>query len=196
MKKILHSIAGQFWAYLICIFVFVILWNGVFGFLVRIPEDEKVTVFIASQSETYAYGEELSSDRPQNLRAVDVRCAIPDSMYFDIYLAIYGYSQSDILILPETLIDFENLSDRFCGIDAEYAKQIGNLGTAESEGNVYGICVYDSESKKSLLSGIEWGSGDTDYYLFFRAGSLHTGDGDTVSENSTVAEILKQMLAY
>lgn len=201
MKHFLQKVARHIWAYLICIFAFAVLWNGVFGFLTRIPASEKVTVFIAARSTTYAHAEELSARRPDGLRAVDVRCAIPDTMYFDVYLSIWGYTQGDILILPETLLDTAALSDRFSPIGADCAEALGGLGTLEADGIIYGIRVHDAETHHSLISGIEWGEGDaeTNYYLLFGRDSVHLGDlpgsGTATADDAAVrvAELLMQL---
>lgn len=177
MRGVWQRILRQIWAYLICIFAFVILWNGVFGFLTRIPAAEKVTVFIASRSETFAGSETLSARRPDGLRAVEVRCAVPDTMYFDICLSIWGYTQADILILPASLVDEGALSERFSPIAASYAASVGRLGTLGADGVTYGIRVYDAATHESLINGIDWGEGDgaPDYYLLFGRNSAHLG---------------------
>ncbi len=200
MKCFWQAILRQIWVYLICIFAFVILWNGVFGFLTRIPAGEKVTVFIASRSETFAGSEELSRRRPEGLRAVEVRCAVPDTMYFDVYLNIWGYTQADVLILPSTLLDESAMSDRFSPIAASYAASVGHLGTLDAGGVIYGIRVHDAAAHESLIPDIAWGEGDTetDYYLLFGRNSAHLGDltdagGVHVGAAARVAELLMEL---
>ena len=199
MKQVWQKIGRQFWLYLVCIFTFIILWNGVFGFLTRIPAEEKVTVFIASRSETFAGSEELSRRRPESLRAVEVRCAVPDSMYFDVYLSIWGYTQADILILPASLIEKGALSERFCPISASYAASVGRLGTLDADGSIYGIRVYDATARESLIADIAWGEGDdvSDYYLLFGRNSAHLGslsETDGVGADGAAARVAELLM--
>ncbi len=199
MKQVWQKIGRQIWVYLVCIFAFVILWNGVFGFLTRIPAEEKVTVFIASRSETFAGSEELSRRRPEGLRAVEVRCAVPNSMYFDVYLSIWGYTQADILILPANLIEKDALSEHFSPISASYTASVGRLGTLDADGSVYGIRVYDAAARESLVADIAWGEGEgvTDYYLLFGRNSAHLGslsETDGVGADGAAARVAELLM--
>lgn len=198
MKRVFRNVIRHVWAYLAVVFVFAILWNSVFAYLTRVPASQKVTVFIASRSEAFPGSETLQQNRPAGLRAVEVRCAVPDTMYFDVYLSIWGYTQADILILPETLLDAASAADRFSPVSPAVEQRLGALGSWDADGTAYGLRVYDSASRTALISGIEWGEGGEapDYYLLFRRGSAHLGDlpgaADAAGDDAAirVAEIL------
>lgn len=178
MKAFFIKVGKNIWAYLICIFAFIIIWSSVFGFLTRVSPQDKVSVFIGSYSQSFEKAQELKESRPEYLKTVEVNVNVLNSMYFDVYLSMFGYSRADIMILPESLATLENCELYFAEISATYLGQFENLGLCEYDGKVYGLKIHDKETHSSLISCINYGEGDKEdnYYLFFGKNSLHISD--------------------
>lgn len=178
MRLFLRRFRKHIAFYLILIFAIVIVWNAVFGFLIRIPAEESIRIFIASGSAEFTETETLRASAPAYVRKVEVTARIPSTMYFDVYLSMYGYSRADILILPESLAGADACTAYFHEIGAAWQGVLPSLGIYEQEGKVYGLCVYDAETGESLISPIQYETGGTaeNYYLFFGQGSLHVSD--------------------
>ena len=149
-----------------------------FGFLTRVSPQDKVSVFIGSYSQSFEKAQELKESRPEYLKTVEVNVNVLNSMYFDVYLSMFGYSRADIMILPESLATLENCELYFAEISATYLGQFENLGLCEYDGKVYGLKIHDKETHSSLISCINYGEGDKEdnYYLFFGKNSLHISD--------------------
>ena len=122
--------------------------------------------------------QELKESRPEYLKTVEFNVNVLNSMYFDVYLSMFGYSRADIMILPESLATLENCELYFAEISATYLGQFENLGLCEYDGKVYGLKIHDKETHSSLISCINYGEGDKEdnYYLFFGKNSLHISD--------------------
>lgn len=178
MKAFFIKVGKNIWAYLICIFAFIIIWSSVFGFLTRVSPQDKVSVFIGSYSQSFEKAQELKESRPEYLKTVEFNVNVLNSMYFDVYLSMFGYSRADIMILPESLATLENCELYFAEISATYLGQFENLGLCEYDGKVYGLKIHDKETHSSLISCINYGEGDKEdnYYLFFGKNSLHISD--------------------
>ena len=199
MNTFFIKIRKNIWAYLICIFAFIIIWSSVFGFLTRISPQEKVSLFIGSYSQSFEKAQELQKSRPEYLKTVEINARVLNSMYFDVYLSMFGYSRADIMILPESLATRENCELYFAEISDAYLGQFENLGLCEYDGKAYGLKIHDKETQSSLISCINYGEGDKEenYYLFFGKNSLHISgltEADKKNEWDGAIKIAQKLL--
>ncbi len=198
MKAFFKKIKNNIWAYLLCIFVVIIMWSGVFSFLTVVDEEEKVSVFIGSYSQSFTRTSELEESRPDYIKKVEVTARVLNSLYFDVYLSMFGYSNADILILPESLATAENCELYFAEISPEYVEELDNLGVFEYNDKVYGLKVHSKGIDDGLITCIDYSAGDEDenYYMFFRNNSLHIGEMSEEDGETDVAaiEIAKKLL--
>ena len=178
MRKVLKRVGSNLWAYLLCVFVVVIIWNGIFGALTSIPAEEKIVVFIASNDQFLVEADQLQQDLPNGIKSVDVYLKAPSTTYFDAYLTAYGYLQGDILILPESVVQSGRLSEYFSQIPEKYLQEFPHLGLWQENGKIYGLQIHDCESHQSVISSLNYGQAEDEenYYLFFGLKSLHLGD--------------------
>lgn len=203
MKGVLQKIGRDIWAYMVCILVVFFIWDWAFGYLTRIKTEEKVSVFIGSYSVSYDKADYLNETRPEYLKVVQVNAYSLDVGMFPTYLNVFGYVESDILILPEFCISEEICTNYYAEIFEEYQNVFKDLGCNlgfYGESNVYGIKIHDKESGESLIKGIDYGEGENeeDYYLLFNKRSLHLSDlsGGKPSEMNGAIEVAKRLLSY
>lgn len=196
MKKILRRIVNDLWAYILWIVVVIVAWTLIFGYLTHIDVDEKVCVFIGSQSAGFEKYEELNEKRPDYLKKVEVNAySINDGM-FSTVLSIFGYEAGDILILPESRLSEESCPQSFAEISPSYCQQFANKGFYTADGKVYGLLVHEKGNTESLISCIDYGKSENDdnYYLLFNVKSLHLSDLSDESKKSNMDGAIKVAL--
>ncbi|MGN0813416.1 MAG: hypothetical protein ACI4MQ_07910 [Candidatus Coproplasma sp.] len=200
MKNILHRIGKDIWAYIVCIFVVIMLWSWIFNIITKVKTEEKVSVFIATYTNKFEKYEELNDTRPEYLRTVELNaCSINDGI-FSSYLSVYGYEIGDILILPESYLSKDNCAYYYAEISATYQAAFENLGYYTTEnGKVYGIKIHDKDTHESVIDCISYGDEDKEqnYYLLFNRKSVHLSDLSDESKKSEMngaIEIAKRLL--
>lgn len=187
MKEIVKKIGKDIWAYIIFIIAVTFVWNMVFDSLTGIKSEEKVSVFIGSQSSGFEKTDTLNDEsRPEYLKIVEVNAYSVEDYMFSTILNVSGYEKGDILILPESLARDEVCTKYFAEISEAYQAQFNNLGFCHVEDKVYGIKIHDKENHESLIDGIDYGEGEKEenYYLFFNKKSLHLSDLSDESKKS------------
>lgn len=199
MKQVIHKIEKDLWIYIACVMVVVFAYSWIFGYLTTVKTEEKITVFIGSNSATFEKTEQLNEVRPDYLKVVEVRAyALSDSTY-DTCLTIFGYEMGDILILPESNLKEETCGERYAEISADYQSKFDNLGWYEVDGKVYGIKIHDKQSHQSLIDCLDYGKEDDeqDYYLLFNKNSVHIGDlsdASAINERNGALAIASELL--
>lgn len=200
MKEILRKIGKDIWAYIACVLVAIFIWSWAFGYLTKIKPEEKLGVFIGSYSVNFDQADYLNENRPEYLKVVQVNAYSVSNGMFYTYLSVFGYTEGDILILPESYISAENCASLYAEISESYKSQFEHLGFYEIEGKVYGIKIHDKEAHESVIEGIDFGDGEKEenYYLLFNKDSVHLSDlsGGEKTERNGAIEIAKRMLTY
>lgn len=207
MKAFIKKIEKNFWFYIAWLLLAVIVWDWIFGLLTRLKPIEKVSVFIGCYSETFEREEELNESRPAYLKGLEFNVFPNDEIYFSIRLEYHGLEEGDILILSESRAK-DYYAQYFSPISEKYQTEISNLGFyTDEDGTVYGLKVYDKETKESLISCLDFvkSSGEDEeaqtdsaldsteentdeeenFYLFFNKNSLHLSD---LAEEEKVSE--------
>ncbi len=174
--------------YLSWFIVMVLFWIWVFGFLTRIPAEEKISVFIGTFSRKFDSYEDLNDKDylPEYLKTVEVNLRQIEEDSFFAMLEVFGYKEADILILPES--EIKACEHYYSSITKQVQKefeQIGcDLGWYQEKDVTYGIRIYDSKTEEQLISCLDYkgdGSVKEDFYLLFNVNSLHLG---TMSEEN------------
>lgn len=193
MKKVIHRIGRDIWAYIACILVVVLVWSLVFSAITKIKNEEKVGVFIGSYSATFEKYEELNTDKPEYLKKIEVNAYSLNVGMFVALLSVFGYEKGDILILPEIYINEEGCISLYADISEGYQEQFENLGFYEVEGKAYGIKIHDKETHESLIDCIDFGEGENEenFYLLFNKKSLHLSDLSDESKRSDMDAAIK-----
>lgn len=187
MKQVIHKIEKDIWIYIASVMVVVFAYSWIFGYLTTVKTEEKITVFIGSNSATFEKAEYLNGARPDYLKMVEVRAyALSDSVY-DTCLTIFGYETGDILLLPESNLNEQTCVDCYAEISVDYQSKFEHLGWYVVDGKVYGIKIHDKQSHESLIDCLDYGKDDDeqDYYLLFNKNSVHIGD---LSDASAINE--------
>lgn len=201
MKNVLHRIGKDIWAYVACIFIAIMLWGWIFNLLTQIKREEKVSVFIGSNTAVFDKVEELNQDRPEYLKVVEVNAYSVNDGMFNTFLSVFGYEVGDILILPESYLSKEGCAGYFAEISATYQGVFENLGYyTTDDGKAYGIKIHDKETHQSAISSIDYGQEDKEqnYYLLFNKKSVHLSDLSDEGKKSDMdgaIEIAKRLLA-
>lgn len=124
MKEIVKKIGKDIWAYIIFIIAVTFVWNMVFDSLTGIKSEEKVSVFIGSQSSGFEKTDTLNDEsRPEYLKIVEVNAYSVEDYMFSTILNVSGYEKGDILILPESLARDEVCTKYFAEISEAYQAQ-------------------------------------------------------------------------
>ena len=63
MKTVFRKIGKHLWVYLAWILVVTVFWTWIFGILTRVPEEEKITVFLGTRSGSFEKYAELNEAR-------------------------------------------------------------------------------------------------------------------------------------
>ena len=163
----------HWYLYLIWAVVAVMAWDMIFAFLTKVPQEEKVEVFVGEQDDDWDDLEQLCNDKiPKYLRTVKVRTYMADQMYFSEMLQIQG-SLADIFILPESRA--EEVPVYYLPLDTEKVQNVfGTVEFYEIDGTAYGI----------QINGHSTGE---DYYMFFGSASVHLSDWNDSSMDGAIA---------
>lgn len=201
MKNVLHRIGKDIWAYVMCIFIAIMLWGWIFNLLTQIKTEEKVSVFIGSYTTGFEKTNELNENRPEYLKVVEVNAYSVNDVMFNTFLSIFGFEVGDILILPENCLSKESCAGYYAEISATYQGVFENLGYyTTDDGKAYGIKIHDKETHQSAISSIDYGQEDKEqnYYLLFNKKSVHLSDLSDEGKKSDMngaIEIAKRLLA-
>ena len=200
MKTVFRKIGKHLWVYLAWILVVTVFWSWVFGILTRVPDEEKITVFLGTRSGSFEKYAELNEARPDYVRELELSVHAVGEPYFSDFLGTFGNGEADILILPESRLDDASVAALYAEIAPFYCEELPNLGLLEKDGRVYGLRVHDKETHESLVSCLDYGEGDTEenYYLLFNRKSLHLGDlspASGVTDRNGAIAIAKRLLS-
>lgn len=178
MKQVINKIGKDLWIYIACVLVVVFVYSWVFNYLTTLKTEEKITVFIGSNVSSFDKEEELNQDKPDYLKAVEVRAYMISDSVYDTCLSIFGYETGDILILPESNLKKETCADYYAVISSKYQLKFNNLGWYEVDGNVYGIKIHDKTTHQSIINCLDYGKEENEqnYYLLFNKNSVHLSD--------------------
>lgn len=181
---VVHLTTAWYW-YLLAAILVIALWAFVFGLLDRIPYQQQINMFVAGYNIDKEQMEEQISEliKDEKIRQVTVDACTPGrEETFHMVLATRGTVNTDMLILPEGTWPEEFLQGKAIGFNAEEIESYfshDEYQYIEQDGVLYGICVYDAETEKTLLPE-SWIAFDADaekrdYYLFFSAEADNVG---------------------
>lgn len=178
MKQLFSKIGKDIWIYIACIMVIVFVYSWIFGYITMVKAEEKIIVFIGSNTAVFDKKDKLNESRPAYLKEVEVRSYLVTDSAYDTCLSIFGYETGDILILPENNLNEETCMNYYAEISVAYQSAFVNLGWYQLNGKVYGLKIHDKESHKSVIDCLDYGQGDDEqnYYLLFNKNSLHISD--------------------
>lgn len=185
MKTVIEKIGKNIWIYVAWIVVVCVLWTAIFGILTSVSEEEKIVVFIGSNSLSFDNYDALKQACPEYVLELNVNMHSITEKNFSQSLSVFGIGEADILILPESYLQNETATTLYAEISAEHLPLFRNLGTFDINGSVYGLQVHDKDTHKSLISVLDYGKGDTEqnYYLVFNRNSLHLGELSSEENN-------------
>lgn len=182
------------------------LWTFVFGFLDKIPYQEQMNIFVAAHQVNKEEMEQQIYEmlEKQNIRQVTIdKCTPGKKEAFYAAVSTRGIVYTDILILPEGTWPESILQGNLLGFTEEEIKSYlpeGEYDYLWYDNYIYGICIYDCETGKSLLpdSWIDFEKDveNRDYYLFVNADSDNIGDKNKKSEcsDAQVFSLLERLL--
>lgn len=189
----MSKVKNLHWYVLSMIIVFV-FWFFVFGLLDKIPYEKQMNLFIAAHNVNETAIEKQIYDilDEENIEQVNVDACVPGSAErFYPVLSTRGITYTDILILPEGTWPDNFLERNVLGFTEDEVLSYfpeNKHDYLRCDGTVYGICVYNSETQKSLLpeTWIDYEEDITDrnYYLFINASSENAGQKNKASEKT------------
>lgn len=220
MKSNVKShLADKWWMYLAVALLLIIIWEWIFNFVDELQPNEKVTVTVSSYG-VGALPDKLAEicPKPEYLREIELNSyGVGGTGGYDDYtlqsqLQVLAFEeQSDLIILPQSLIDsMENFVRGYCAeLSQEYlqstfgdslTEKFGSNATLQFEDSdkVWGIKIYDGATDTGFARDyIAYDNGDDkqDYYLIFSVNSVHTSslNGD-VSVDDYAIDLAKALL--
>ena len=173
-------IARRWYVYVIWLFVSIIVATSAFSMITSAKKDERVSFFICADEETGGLAGALDERRPDGIKQINVTVAGASDPYYGLLLTTRGYSDADILILPETAFTEEDVRGAFAPLDEHlFKKEFGSATAYEADGVIYGIKVFDKKTgegaAKGYLTYSKEGSETSDVYLFFNKKSVNLG---------------------
>ena len=185
--------------YLLSMLFVIIIWNFIFGLLDKIPYEEQMNLFVATHKvnkpeiENQIYN--ILEDKDILQVNVD-KCVPGNTETFYSVLFTRGITHTDILILPEGTWPDAKFQEYVLSFTEEELQSLlppGNYEYLRHGNSIYGICVYNGKTRKSLLPDT-WIDYDMDvenrnYYLFINAKSENIKD-----ENTQVFFLLNKLL--
>lgn len=198
MKKIFEKIGRDVWFYIAWIATVCVLWTAVFGIITRVRDEEKIVVFIGTRSQSFDKYSELKESCPEYVLELELNVYSVEEKNFSQLLSVFGTGESDVLILSETYLQNESSAIVYAEIPSEYISLFSNLGTFEVDGKVLGLKIHDKDTHESIVSCLDFGTGDTEenYYLVFNRNSLHLGVlSSEVTERSGAIDVARRLLS-
>lgn len=199
MKKIWQNVQRQLWVYAAWLLAMALLWSWGFGLARQVPKAEKVSIFMASYTKSFASYDRLNAaeNRPTGIRRVEVNLYSPSDDVFASVLEAIGYTEADILILPESAI--AQRAYHYCALDEallENFREAGyTLGYFREGEATYGLKVYDAQTGDTLfpdLTFVRENREKEDYYLLFNANGIHMGKAE--GQDRAAIEVAEKLL--
>ena len=175
-------VSKNFLLYLLWALIAVVAVEWVFSALAAPKAEQTIYLFICADGvDEEGLKEKLESQKPEYVKEVVLFCYDKKSKDFSLLFATNGLRKSDILILPKSVFEGENVSTAFCPLNASYVKE--NVSSAPLyylNEKAYGIKVYDGDSGEGCATDLITYCGDEkeDCYLLFNVNSKHLKNGD------------------
>lgn len=145
-------------------------WVALFNKLDQPKANEKIQIFIASN----AYRDELSTNLAAGLKdvgvkSVSLKAVSQDSSLFYTMLSTVGVLDSDLLILPYTILKGIGEMGEFVPLERDTLRTY-NIDTSDHElwthdSKNYALKIYDASSKTNYLDTYFLLSDSEDYYV-------------------------------
>ena len=196
MIRFWNSLTEKWYKYLIAFIVALFCWVIIIDIIVAPKKNERIEIFVGS----YGVSNEINDvvDKPPYIEEfifTDVK--INESYYFVLFSSYASSEDVDAFIVKES---------QFRESDIQYYQKLNENDVKELLGieeffkvnnDVYGIKVYDGQTKTGLLAEyIIYDDGESaaeDYYMFFSKYSIHLG-GLNNSQYDGIIEFLKKFL--
>ena len=168
MKIIIKLLKEKWYLYLLSLIVTTILLTWLFSFFPDVKRKEIINVYIMcygiNEDEISNY---FNSNKPDEIKQVHTSFTNENSLYSEYSFQTKGILDSDVLILPYSLIEGYELNNYFVSIDSTLN---GYNYLVKDEVN-YGITLYDYVSHNSylddyILYGLSFENNEQNYYLF------------------------------
>ena len=195
MRNFIKHFAEKWIRYLIALILIFIFWLVVVDMLVAVKPENKIGIFIGAYGISQALDEQI--EKPDGIEEIEIfDLNINEDYYFVIFSAYASnrdfdfsivnekqFRESDIqyylTLNEETLVDYFGEQEYYCVND-----------------QIYGIKIYDGETKKGILSDLVTFEGEDlndDYYLFFHKDSVHLGNLNSSRDDKAI-QIIQSML--
>lgn len=167
IKKLL----SKWYLFAVWALISVFFWVWVANLLTKPSAEEKVGVFVCSEScDREQLINKLQSACPEYVLQLDFKWVAPSDGMFPVYYDSFAVYESDLIILPEYKLTEISYVD-FYGFSEDVAKSL--FGATElykaENGCAYGV-------KIDTLKCLGEQGGNADYYAFFNKNSLHLGE--------------------
>lgn len=173
-NKRVRYLLSKWYVFVVWAVLMGILGHYVTAMIVRPSPDEKISVFVCSEScDQIRLVENLQDARPSYVKQMDFKWVDPKDSLFSIYYDAFAVDGGDLIVLPESKLNEYSYVD-FFELDAVEVEQ--RFGQSfeyyrTDDGKIYGIKI---DAEKSL--GKQPDNSTQIYYLFFNKNSFHLGE--------------------
>lgn len=177
-KSSFSAFISRYWLYyLLWLTVCVFLFTQFTDIAVKPKKENSVGVFICAERADNKLKETLLSSSDKGLESVDVYCYDNQTeTYYYLLFQTQGLSASDLIILPTSLIDEQDVKSIFYPMNNAVQSRFSGGTFYERDGAVYGVKVYDKDADNgSMQDLVAYFNGERaeDYYLFINGRSEH-----------------------
>lgn len=165
-------------------------WINLFNKLDAPRKTEKIEIFIATNQYVENLGDLLSTGlKESGVKAVNIHAVAPESALFYTMLSSVGVLDSDLLVLPSSVIEGIGETDDFVLLDSAFLKDYAIAGDeyeywTNTKGK-YGIKIYDAQTKFNYLDKYFWINSAEDYYIAVNTNTVNSAPYSKVSENTS-----------
>ena len=186
--------------YLLIVMGSIIFWISLFNQINQPNPDEKIQLFISAESYDQSLLENIESISNDEILDISIVCVPTSDDDYNATLLTQGMLESDLLILPKTVLDASDDSS-FVPLTSTFLidNQIddSSLVFYSIDTINYAIQVYDGLTKTNLLPGLVTfdESDSNDYFLVLNNISSNLGVyGDTSKDYNEVGLLIMKYL--
>ena len=188
MSNFVKHFSEKWLIYLISLILIFTFWLAVIDEIVAVKPSEKIGIFLGTYGIYQSVDEEI--EKPSGIEKIEIFDAnINEDYYFVIFAAYASNNDFDFSIVNEKQFRESDIQ-YYQTLDQEViAAYFGEREYFSLNDNIYGIKIYDGETKEGILSDyVSYCIDDVaeDYYLFFHKNSSHIGLLNNSSDDKAI----------
>lgn len=183
--KTIKSILHHWYLYVISLVVAIFVIDYAVAIVDKPRNEETFTLFAATMSyDLSKVNKLLNENKPSYLRELNTCAAKYDEIEdFNRHFLLYGMDNSDIVILPEAIIEDSIVTMYYASFETTYLDDFISEGTyyqSKKDNKYYGVLIHEKGEENTIMTYKDE-KHDENYYAFFPKTSKHIGKLNNVS---------------